>query len=754
MITLPIASLWIITGILPLLWLAELPPRWFVIMLIILAGGLSASNWRTARYLPFALLAFALAILAAQQAMWPLEQMNTHPQHAEVRIRQTDGKRRHLADIVKLNGQRLFPAVPVALNSRRLPVPLCSGQRWQMTLTLRAEHSSLNEGGFDRQRYALAQHRVLTGRVSEAQLLDSRCHLRADYMNRVKPSLDSRPWRSVIMALGFGERAELTSQIKLLLRNTATAHLMAISGLHIGFAALLGGFLARMWQWLLPARYISYRLPVFAGLLLAALYTWLSGASAPAQRSLVAVIMWSLLRLTGRRWHPWQVWLCCLAAVLLLDPLAVLSESFWLSACAVAGLIFWYQWLPFSPQHLPGYLRYPLSLLHLQSGMMLLLLPLQLWIFHGVSLSAIVANLIAVPLVTLAVLPVILTGMLATLLPWTAVAQVCWWAADTLLELVFGLLNRLPSGWLTLDSRLQWLTLLPWLAIILWRTGFSLLSPASVLVLLVLLVYPLWRKAPDDEWALHMLDVGQTQAIVIERQGAAVLYDTGTAWPGGDSAQQTIIPWLQWHHLHPDMVILSHSDFDKAAGIRTLRRVWPELLLISPQQQDNARPCLRGQNWYWQGLLFQVHWPVAGNSPASTQQTCVIKITDGMHSVLLTGRLEASSERDMLRYHWKQIQSQVMLVPATGSNRASSPLLLSRINGQLALASMARYGNRQSSVDKVKQRYAEQGYQWYDTARCGQITLRFSAKGLQVQTLRQHIQPRWYHRWFGLANAR
>ncbi|WP_116327898.1 MBL fold metallo-hydrolase, partial [Klebsiella aerogenes] len=71
--------------------------------------------------------------------------------------------------------------------------------------------------------------------------------------------------------------------------------------------------------------------------------------------------------------------------------------------------------------------------------------------------------------------------------------------------------------------------------------------------------FPLWRTAKSDAWTLHMLDVGQGLAMVIERQGKAILYDTGLAWPGGDSAQRLIIPWLRWHHLRPEGVILSHE---------------------------------------------------------------------------------------------------------------------------------------------------------------------------------------------------
>ncbi|WP_234008564.1 ComEC/Rec2 family competence protein, partial [Cronobacter sakazakii] len=77
----------------------------------------------------------------------------------------------------------------------------------------------------------------------------------------------------VMLALGFGERIALTDDVKRLLRETGTAHLMAISGLHIGFVGTLGWALARLLQLLLPAHRVGYRFPLLAMVATAALYT-------------------------------------------------------------------------------------------------------------------------------------------------------------------------------------------------------------------------------------------------------------------------------------------------------------------------------------------------------------------------------------------------------------------------------------------------------------------------------------------------
>ncbi len=163
------------------------------------------------------------------------------------------------------------------------------------------------------------------------------------------------------------------------------------------------------------------------------------------------------------------MWLCCLGAILVADPLAVLSQSLWLSAFAVAGLIFWFQWLPLPA----GRWRWPwktiIALVHLQAGVTLLLLPLQLLLFHGVSLTSMAANLLAVPLVTLLAVPLILIAMLVHLSGPEIVESLLWLAADRVLAVLFWGLRRLPDGWLTLDARWLWISSLPWLLVMGWR---------------------------------------------------------------------------------------------------------------------------------------------------------------------------------------------------------------------------------------------------------------------------------------------
>lgn len=196
-----------------------------------------------------------------------------------------------------------------------------------MKLKVRAVHGQLNDGGFDSQRYAIAQHQPLTGRFLQASVIEPNCSLRAQYLASLQTTLQPYPWNAVILGLGMGERLSVPKEIKNIMRDTGTAHLMAISGLHIAFAALLAAGLIRSGQIFLPGRWIHWQMPLIGGICCAAFYAWLTGMQPPALRTVVALATWGMLKLSGRQWSGWDVWICCLAAILLMDPVAILSQS-------------------------------------------------------------------------------------------------------------------------------------------------------------------------------------------------------------------------------------------------------------------------------------------------------------------------------------------------------------------------------------------------------------------------------------------
>lgn len=177
-------SVCVVCGILPLMILPVLPDTWILAVLFCLACLLCLIPHHYARYAALTLLFFMWGIFAARQAIWAGNVLPAATQEATVVITATDHMTTHYGRITHLRGKPLFPAVGIVLHGQYLPTEVCAGQQWAMTLKVRAVHGQLNEGGFDSQRYALAQHQPLTGRFLQAKAINPECSLRGAILLR------------------------------------------------------------------------------------------------------------------------------------------------------------------------------------------------------------------------------------------------------------------------------------------------------------------------------------------------------------------------------------------------------------------------------------------------------------------------------------------------------------------------------------------------------------------------------------------
>ncbi len=238
--------------------------------------------------------------------------------------------------------------------------------------------------------------------------------------------------------------------------------------------------------------------------------------------------------------------------------------------------------------------------------------------------------------------------------------------------------------------------------------------------------------------------------MVIEKDGRAIMYDTGPRWGTGSAAERNVLPFLNWRGLPVDQIILSHDHLDHIGGLEEIQRAFPQATVRSPRLDAGHLPCVAGERWQWQSLQFQVLWPPKAVKMAGNDDSCVIRIDDGKYSLLLTGDAEKRAEAQLVRYQrlYCALQCYRFRIMAV-KPRLRSPFLRA-VAPKAAIASASRYNKWRLPAAKVVTRYRENGITWHDTSRSGQLSVLFFDNDWQINGFREQLMPRWYHQRFGV----
>ena len=647
------------------------------------------------------------------------------------------------------------------------PRTLAPGQRWSFTVRLKRPHGALNPHGFDVELWMFERGLGASGyvRASPAAVPQLQAEGQGAYIDRARFALreaiqaqvaDPRA-AGVLAALVVGDQGAIDRDDWALFRDTGVAHLMAISGLHVTmFAWLAAAVVGRLWRGS-PRAMLALPAPVAArwgGLALAAAYALLAGWGVPAQRTLCMLAVVAVVQQAGLRWPGPFVLLTAAVAVALMDPWALLQPGFWLSFGAVGLLMLGGSEQPAQGNRWQRLRHTLLAGLRTQAVATVGLAPLTLLFFQQVSVVGFVANLVAIPVVTLLITPLALLGALWAPL-WSAAAVVLqalmavlqplgglpvWqvavaptWAA--LAGLLGGALLVLPLPW-----RVRWL-------------GFPLLLP---------LLAPVPERPAPGRFDLLAADVGQGTAVLLRTQTHLLVYDTGPRWsPESDAGDRILGPLLRARgETRLDALVLSHRDTDHTGGAVSLLRwpvgqVWSSLEPGHPLLAELAAhhipqgPCRAGEQWVWDGVRFRwLHPQQPDPLVKPNTQSCVLQVEDAAgRRVLLTGDLEAAQEAALAIADTSgSLRADVMMVPHHGSRTSSTAVFLDRVAPRIAFVQAGYRSRFGHPAPDVLARYAERDITVVRSDTCGAWAWS-SGDGAGAGTCTRQARRRyWHHR--------
>ena len=709
-------------GLLTLRFLPALPPVWLLILMPI--AGLMVLPFRT---YPLAFFLFGFS-WACVQAQWALD--DRLPIQLEGETRWVEGKVTGLPQ----NSEGVVRFELSDSHSRRTKLPkrmrlawydgppVNSGERWRLAVKLKRPAGLLNPHAFDYDAWLLAQRIGATGTVKAGEkLADARGAWRDSLRQRLL-AVDAQGRSGALAALVLGDGSGLSREDWRVLQDTGTVHLLVISGQHIGLLAgvvyLLIAGLARYGLW--PTR-LPW-LPWACGLafIAALVYGLLAGFEVPVRRACLMIGLVLLWRLRFRHLGAWWPLLLALNGVLLLDPLASLQPGFWLSFAAVAVLIF-----TFGGRLGPW--RWWQTWTRAQWLIAIGLLPLLLVLGLPISVSGPLVNLLAVPWISLLVLPPALLGTL--LLPLPHVGEGLLWLAGGLIDFLFkglALVAGRIAAWVPMAIPF-------WVGCVGAMGALLLLLPQGVPMrplgwpMLLLLVFPPRAELPEGIADIWQLDVGQGLAILVRTRHQALLYDTGPRFGDFDLGQRVVLPSLRKLGVKElDLMLISHADADHAGGALAVAKGLAVKRVISGDPlalpaELQAQACETDRQWIWDGVKFRLwQWSSAGDS---NQKSCVLQIEANGERLLLTGDIDAAAERSLLDSPLA-VPTDWLQAPHHGSRSSSSMALLNGLQPKAVLISRGHGNSFGHPHPTVVARYLKRGIAIHDSAHEGAIHLQ------------------------------
>ncbi len=583
--------------------------------------------------------------------------------------------------------------------------------------------------------------------------------MRASLGASLDKSLPS-PQAELARALLLGQRDDLPAELTENWRRAGTAHLLAISGLHVsvvlGVALVAGASLfgrRRYAHVLIPLAFVWF-------------YAAMSGMNPPVMRAAIMGSVYLFAIAAGRQPSGGLALILAATALAMWEPSVIATVSFQLTVAAMAGIIFLTQplemWIKTlfagraasarlaDDAPIAGWRRVMTTGIAASLGAVIGIKPLLLHYFGATALFTVPASALG----TLALPPLLLTSAIVSIVGLTAdgvISSLAGWLAWPWLTYLIGLSAAFaasPFSSVTIAPLSVGAVLLIYGAIIaiFWMSVFGrpsgLLGPMISLpsisaghrrtmftswpvlggLAFVAAVASLGAAAPlisgsliseDQELSVHVLDIGQGDAILVESPvGRRVLIDGG---PNGALLRARLSERLPWWSRRIDAVILTHPSADHISGLTEVVERFQVGLIIDPQLETDT---IYGRQWQEalddnpnmpviraeRGILLDLgggaileflHPPavrpfdVAGEHD---DNSVVIRVTYGEVSFLLSADIYAPAEKYLIE-SGIPLRAAVLKVPHQGSRYASTNAFLEAVSPRVAVIS-AGEGNR------------------------------------------------------------
>jgi len=537
---------------------------------------------------------------------------------------------------------------------------------------------------------------------------------------------------ALFQALILGEKRGIGKELREPFNKAGLGHVLAVSGLHVALVAWFAFALC------LRALCLSYKLALVSNLrgiaaaltcLPVAAYACLTGFEVSCQRATIMVMVFLFSMILGKEKETWSTLALAGLVVLAMEPAALFSLSFQLSFSAVVGIL-WLgpplrRWLSFPAsgekergRFVTRFYRYYADLTAVTLSATIFLLPLTCYYFHRFSLTVIPANLTALPVLGLLVLPV---GLLAAaVLPLStslaeALLKAAAWALERMMDyVVFWGSRSWSETWVMTPNIPEVLLLYGFVFLMFYGVHVAWARRGFVVVLLLLagdVTYWVHENFFSSYLRVFFLDVGQGSAALVQFPGKERMLIDGGGFSGDrlDTGKMIIAPFLLRSKItRIDYLVLTHPQTDHMDGLCFIashfkpREFWHNGERgETPAYEElmdtllSAKVSSRGPEGWKESREIggvTVAWlhPKGGEKDQGltlNDKSLVLKMSYQGKALLFTGDLEKAGEDRLVLGEGANLNSHLLLVPHHGSRTSCSPAFLDHVKPRVCIIS-------------------------------------------------------------------
>ncbi len=630
------------------------------------------------------------------------------------------------------------------------------GNRIIVSGTLRKGRGERNPGEFDYYKYL--QSKEIAGilyvkKTRDFGIIDTSLNIFRNTIYEARKSVAAKIEKlhnsrtaALLKGLLLADRSEIDYRTKESFINSGVIHVLAVSGLHVGFIVLIFIFLT--------SRMSIYLRTILTIIGLIA-FLFLTGLPASVFRATIMVVVMLLIYLSNRKYNSINALAIAALILLLLNPAEIFNPGFQLSFSAVLSILIVYPILSEKITTQNKIYRYLLMFSAVSFSAQIGTLPFTLIYFHKLSIISLFANLIVIPIIGIIVGLGVLTLFISTFSTLFSLffASANMLFTDALLTIVdFTGTQQFSYFYIPNFSFIDGFIFYLFLVITIYSIKkFTSIYAFSILFLLVganlFLFLQLDNKEllSDGKFSVVMIDIGQGDGILLKfPNGQTALIDAGNASLSFDNGERVIAPLLRRLSIKQiDYGFISHVDSDHYKGFLSLIKNGWIKEIYKPTIDTTLKKDVRLEkvindnnvklNYYSKSKMMfgDLAFYILNDTTNSFYQrfdannkSGIFKIVHGNNSFLFVGDAEYPAERVLMNNYRVFLDSDILKVGHHGSKSSSSQQFINAVTPKIGLVSAGLNNSFGHPVKLIMDRFRNNNVTLYRTDLEGAIILQ------------------------------